>query len=419
MPQKTDLHMKLYRYSLVNTVLRPVSTTDDATSSGPASGEEYDPMVTPPEDPGIRFFFQSASVTGYGSHRPVSKVEFSFPADDGPRVQAWFTGNFERVTLPESDTLRKNRRKAVIDCLEKYYGAARNADLFTAPFRIGHRFRLRDDSWHVPSEPVTLFPNVAASDIVVTAYRLQDKWLSTDVELTNMPGRLMVGWDFPADADFLRRVEAVEFYATRQVAFHASDAEVTGLRTLDVEGTPRRCWTYDSYRPESLATAASTDTDFRILCEIPAERFAEASEGMSLPLAPGTLRLFDALPKPGEGHGGDSGSSGAGIPDISPDNPAKETIRVRFRTDPICMELPEKTKQVRDLFLRGVFRRDDMRLELFGSHHRENWRLLCRSSGPWIRGLCRSPYRWYRVEGDVTLRHGDFLEALAFRYTLR
>ncbi len=58
--------------------------------------------------------------------------------------------------------------------------------------------------------------------------------------------------------------------------------------------------------------------------------------------------------------------------------------------------------------LRGLFERDATVIELWGSHHRENWHRIAAARGPHIAGLCGVRYRWLKVRIRTTLRKGDF-----------
>lgn len=77
---------------------------------------------------------------------PTGEVAFAVPADDLPRVRAWFSGEWHDVTMPESVTLHKNMRSAVHDTLNRFFATAKSCNLFTSPFRIGWCYRLFDGS---------------------------------------------------------------------------------------------------------------------------------------------------------------------------------------------------------------------------------------------------------------------------------
>lgn len=412
--------MKVYRYSLADSAINTISENSDTGFEGiPGTSDEA--YRAPLADPGIQFSFSSESLPGYGPRRPASTLEFSFPSDDQPRVQAWFAGGLDRVTIPESDTLRKNRRRAVMDCLSKYYQTIRNADLFASPFRLLWRFRMRDGAFQSPGSPLLMLDSTETPKIIITSFRLADKWISTEVELTHLPSRLNISWPaLPPDSPILKQAEAIEIYASRQVDFHEPEAECYSPRSISIDGQPQRCWPYDSYPQASLLTAANTDSDFRLICEFPIERLASAVDNIPLPIAAGTLRLFDALPKLSDSPRKPGSTEGDSHSPVPPQGnlPGKEPRRIELITAPICMSHPEFPKQVRDLYLRGIFLRHNLIIELYGSHHREKWRLLCRSSRPWIRGLFRCSYRWYRVRILISLSPSDSLEALVFHYSL-
>ena len=95
--------------------------------------------------------------------------------------------------------------------------------------------------------------------------------------------------------------------------------------------------------------------------------------------------------------------------------PAGKTIHLR--TEPLHLDYPEDEKSVRSLTLRGVFRRDKVKVRLYASQHRETRRLIAAATGPYIRGLFGTRWRWFEVEIECPMREGDFFEAITFEFT--
>ena len=56
--------------------------------------------------------------------------------------------------------------------------------------------------------------------------------------------------------------------------------------------------------------------------------------------------------------------------------------------------------------------KNGIEISLYGSHHREKWRLLASARGAHIRLLRAMRYRWLRVE--ITARAGSAFDALTF-----
>lgn len=394
--------------------------------SGSGDNPSLDPSI--PETPTIpslpaiapEYSFEKNSVPGYGTPLPVTDVDFAFPADDQKRVQAWFTGDFSHVTLPESATLKKNMTAAVLGAVNTFINSAISKNLFTAPFMIGYRYRLFDDSLVYPSKPVLLCPTNKAPDLIITGYKVYEKSLHTEVAISHYPGLLRLAVPSPENAEEYRDIiTSVEFFITRPVELYASDAQVSGIRSVSVDGERQRVWYYDRCDSEILEAMAKGDSNYRLIGTIP---FADIASGKYsaltiFPLEAGALQRFASLTKvtiPASGVTG-AGSTGSGntggTTGIGGWRPYLHIV-----TSPLDLGEPEKTKSVSDLYLRGIFQRSEVAMTLYGSHHREGWRLLARSRGPYIRGLRRAPYRWYKVELELPMRRDDLLEALTFRF---
>lgn len=390
-----------------------------------------------PDNPGINpdipslpiiapsFSFDKGSLPGYGTTLPVTDIDFSFPAEDYKRVQAWFTGDFSHVTLPGSTTLKKNMTTAVLSALNSFITSATNRNLFTSPFMIGCRYRLFDNSLAYIAEPTVLIPSEKAPDLIITSYKVYEKSIHTEVTISHYPATLMLSIPMPENAEEYKDIiTSVEFFITRQSDLYSSDSQVTGIRSVSADGVRERVWYYERYEPDALIAQAKVETIFRIVATIPFRGIAEGaySDTAPFPLEAGTLQRLSSLSKitypfsnstgsgTGNGSTGNSSSSGSTI-GISGWRPY-----LHIATAPLDLGLPETAKSVYDLFLRGIFRREDVTMTLYGSHHRENWRMIARSHGPYIRGLRRAPYRWFKVEIELPMRRDDFLEAITFTF---
>lgn len=395
------------------------------------SGTPDNPDINPdiPSLPVISpsFSFDRGSIPGYGSTLPVTDIDFSFPAEDFKRVQAWFTGDFSHVTLPESATLKKNMTNAVLAALGSFISSATNRNLFTSPFMIGYRYRLFDNSLVYLNEPMVLVPSEKAPDLIITSYKIYEKSLHTEVTISHYPAKLMLSIPVPENAEEYKDIiTSVEFFITRQSELYSSEAQVSGIRSMATDGVRERVWYYERYETDAIIAQAKAETGFRIISTLP---FSEIAEGTystlsPFPLEAGTLQRLSSLQKitypftnsngsgTGNGPTGNSSSSSNPTTGISGWRPY-----LHIATAPLDLGLPEAPKSVSDLFLRGIFQRDEVTMTLYGSHHREHWRMIARSHGPYIRGLRRAPYRWFKVEIQLSMRRDDFLEALTFTYS--
>lgn len=399
----------------------------DLSDSGVPDTPGTDPAI--PSLPVIvpSFSFDKSSLPGYGTTLPVTDVDFSLPAEDYKRVQAWFTGDFSHVTMPESATLKKNMTTAVLSAVNSFISSATNRNLFTSPFMMGCRYRLFDNSLVYPTEPVALVPAEKAPDLIITSYKVYEKSIHTEVAVSHYPAALMFSIPVPENAEEYKDIiTSVEFFITRQSDLYSPDATVSGIRSISANGVRERTWYYERYESDALIAQAKTETIFRIVATIPFSDIAEGAYSTlsPFPLEAGTLQRLSSLQKitypftnsngsgTGNGPTGNSSSSSNPTTGISGWRPY-----LHIATAPLDLGLPEAPKSVSDLFLRGIFQRDEVTMTLYGSHHREHWRMIARSHGPYIRGLRRAPYRWFKVEIQLSMRRDDFLEALTFTYT--
>lgn len=395
-------------------------TLTDLAVSNPSDPENPGENPDIPTLPSLKpsFSFDYDTLPGYGSPLAVTNIDFAFPADDLKRVQAWFSGDFSHVTEPESATLKKNMRSAVLEALDSFISSAVRNNLFTAPFTIGCRYRLFDGSISEAFQPVTIIPVSQSPDIIITGYKIYEKALHTEVSFSRYPGRLLFSVPVPENSsNFKDIITSVEFLITKPVTLYPSDANVSGIRSITINGTRMRSWHYDSYDEQSLLASAMADNDARVVASIPFEDIVSGKyapfgsspdtgsepgeEGMlyPLPMEAGVLQRFSSLPK----------KAGSTLP-------GGWRPFLHIATPPLDLGYPENEKSVMELYLRGVFSRPDVVMTLYGSRHREDWKMIARSQGPYIRGLRRAPFRWFKVELSLPMRRDDFLDALTFRF---
>lgn len=399
-------------------LLDKLSLEDLSSQSSPEDSVNPNPDAPSASLPplSVEYGFEKVSPSGDGSSPTYASVEFSFPAEDFRRVQAWFTGDFTHVTSPESATLKKNMTAAVKGVLDTFVASSLSRNLFPAPFAIGCRYRLFDGSAAEIGSTLALEPVDEAPRLIITSNHVYEKSVQTDVILSCNPGKLMMKIPVPEKStDFIGIITAVEFFINHPVALYPSDMNVSGVRSVSINGTRERVWHYNSYDSASLTASAYADRDFRIIASIPFSEIAEGkySELTAMPMDAGALVRFPTLPKLTASSSGSSsqGSANGGFTGTEGWRPY-----IHVATPPLDLSFPEREKSVTDLYLRGVFQREAAVMTLYGSHHREHWRMIARSRGPYIRGLRRTPYRWLKVEIELPMRRDDFLEALTFKF---
>lgn len=332
------------------------------------------------------------------------EVAFSVAESDIPRVNAWFDDNYQGVSTPESAVLQRNRTSAVHNALKTYFNAAHSSNLFTSPFKIGWRFRLTDNSLSELHDCGSLDCFHTAPRLPVTTHQLTDKYLYTRAQVRNVPARLH--YRFISSPEFLAlrsKIAAIEIYATKQADLYASEAEVAGIRTITIDDTPRRCWHYERYAENDVRLFIFQDNDFRRIATIPIDEIEDSDDFSPLPIASGTLTDFSKLPKP------DSSTS---------QEPSMTGKRIKILTEPLHLDYPEDEKSVRCVTLRGVFQRETVKLRLYASQHRENRQQIASATGPYIRGIYGTRWRWFEIEIEATMREGDFFEAVTFEFNV-
>lgn len=373
--------------------------------------------------------------TAYRSNRyehPTTKISFTYPADDAPRVRAWFTGDYSSVSRLPSTTLLRNLTTSLHTALDAYVSAANFQNLFTSPFMAAVAVRLASGKHRYLAEPVLMEHPAPASGSPVVAvrdYTLLDQGAQTYVELFNLPSRLLLrleGTRLPADA------EAIDIVAAPQASLYDASRQATDISSVDYAGEKFLQYNYPRYSAEQLRILAAGSTDFRILASLaPGE--IPLNEEIRLELADGTLVNWKTLPKltldPGQQGGTEPGTIGGLDPSgalatlLDPTRPLIGDVHIE--TAPIDMGMPEKEKWMRGVTLRGIFCHREVRLSLYGAHHLEGdaigegegWRLVARSEGAILRRLRGVRYRWWKVGISLTMKEGDRLDALVFDFS--
>lgn len=334
---------------------------------------------------------------------PETEISFAVTEDDLPRVNAWFTDDYRGVSSSESITLQKNRTNAIRTLLSNYFSSAAVANRFTSPFRLGWRYRYKDGSTGAFHDCGVMSVFATAPRLPITHYSIEGKTLTTAVQVRNVPAKLRYKFavtDESALTEILKNVDSIEIFATKPVDLYDPSTDVAGVRSVVVDGTPKRCWHYTSYEESEVLLRAKQDENLRRIGVISFDEIGKNREFVDLPMSAGTLTAFSKLPAYAE--------SGA----TTPSTPAGSKLLIT--TSPLHLGYPDDEKRLRCVYLRGVFQRDKVRMRIYGSHHREEWHLIAETAGPLISGLLGMRWRWFMIEIESPIRDGDFFEAITF-----
>ncbi len=341
---------------------------------------------------------------------PEMDVAFNITETDIPRVTAWFETNYGGVSDPESTTLIKNRKTALFNALNSYISTAKSHNLFTSPFRLGWCFKLTDGSLTALNDMGIFHTFLTAPVLPIISNTLSGTYLYTLVQIRNVPARVQMQTSDAAKlASYRDRIAAIEIFATEQTETYDDDGNVAGVRSVTVDDTPVRCWQYDYYSADEVELKTTESTTFRRIASISLDEIEEFAEFSNVPIAAGNLSNFTGLPAYSSLKDGSSGST---------DDETSVTGWTRFITEYLHLDYPENEKSIRNVTLRGVFDRKNVRIRLYGSQHRDRRILLAATQGAYLRGVCRSRFRWMQVEIDCEMREGDFLEALTFDFSV-
>lgn len=379
----------------------------------------------------LAFGWEPELPTGWSgpSQWPTAPVEFSFPEGDALRVNAWFTGNYHGVNNPASTTLLNNMTRAVRQALEAYFAAADGADLFTAPLRVGWAFRFKDGSHRMTTAPILFSPNSRSPLVAIETYTLGATSLTTLCSLTNSPAHLtFTPSPLPDAAHDWGDITHIDIVAAPRVSLIPRDMRVTGVTTVDEQGTRYRTFHYTRPTPEAIAATAAVQNDFRIIAAIPVAEMS-GTFPRRVPVTPGALANWKLLPKYKEETEPDTPVD----PDhpFEPDNPEQPLYPympdepdvwepfIDKETDALDLGDPEGRKWLRRLRICGNYDRRALRVRVYASRHRQNWRLIADGRRGWVAGLARARYRWFRIRVTAEMLRTHYLDAIAATITTK
>lgn len=369
--------------------------------------------------PDISFSLKEEPLSGWTSGRsgyPSTTIAFSYPASDLPRVTGWFTGHYDNVTQPASDTLLKNLSKACSTALAEYFQAAAYANLFTAPFRIAWAFRFKDGSRRMTKVPQLMIPNAASPYLEITSSSVGSTDANTEVGIINHPCSLVMTPLAKIPPEFENNeVTHIDIVMAPPAGLLPDPLHATGTTTV-IDGERRyTSFRYNRLDETAVAGNASMQNDFRIVASIPIADINRAADPISIHLSDGALANWKLLPKY-------SASSGSDNDDPSnpeyPANPEFWEPYIDKITVPLDLGMPENRKWVKRVEIRGVFNRHGkIRISLYASRHRCNWHLVASGKRNWCSGLAATGYRWFRVRITGEMAKGDFIDYLSFTIT--
>lgn len=232
-----------------NTTRIPLDSLKIKDLSSPADngGADSSPGLIPAGFPSldVSFALSGETLPEYGSTLPYGVIEFDISKEDTSRVEAWFTGDYDNVTLPPSATLKKNMTAAVRGFLSNYYSRLRSRNLLGAPFRIGWRYRLFDGSTKRVQEPVLLMPARKAPVIEITDYWIDYASLHTSVVLHTLPAKVSFNIGIPSlPPELAGAVKAIEIFMTKPVTLYSNLCTVSGIRSVMLDDSRIRSWHY-------------------------------------------------------------------------------------------------------------------------------------------------------------------------------
>lgn len=344
---------------------------------------------------------------------PVKRISVTIPSSDTAAVCSWFDDTGSSAT--GSETLVKRMTSAVIGAIREFYSDTERLGLYTRGFRIQLGVLLKDGSVVGYSSPLTVFGTLRAPEMLIRSHNFQGDELVTETELAVLPRR------FSATFPELRLTEeqrkdavCIVAVATGQSTPLSGDESVWAVRhKRNSDGTVTRTWHYTRLEADEALVLTERQTDWKIVgtASLAASRISLGTSKVDVSALLGTDPPGIELPDPD--NPGDPDDPDFPGPDL-PTEPLPVLDRFTLRTHALDFGLPEKRKRIRRLSVRGIFEREDKEkmpvVRLYGSHHREDWRLLTRAVGAHIRLPRALGYRWYRVEIDARL--GDTFDAL-------
>lgn len=356
----------------------------------------------------------TSDVSGYQR----GAVRFRFPEADRERVSAWMTGDFGNVSEPASDTLLKNVTAAVQGLLKQYIAAADGHNLFTSPFKVGWALRKKDGTREM-TQPLTLMQiNPHSPVLPIANFSVGQEEAQTLNDIINNPCSLQItASSLPADWDDVTHIDIV---ATPQASLLPQDMQVTGVTTVMVGEKRCRAYHYNRLDDTEVLGTASIQNDLRIIASIPVADLADG-QPYAVQLIPGALSNWKLLDKFSTGGTG-SGAGGGGDDDGKDDNPDnnkedKWEPYIDKETAPLDLGDSERRKWVYMVALRGCFDRKSIRIRVYASRHRQNWRLIADGRRGWVSAATHQGFRWFKVRITGSMNRGDYVDAVSFLVT--
>lgn len=351
----------------------------------------------------------TSDVSGY----PRGMVSFKYPEADMERVMAWMTGDFGNVTAPASDSLLRNVTSAVSGLLKQYFAAASGHNLFTSPFKVGWALRKRDGTREM-TQPLTLMQINPNSPILPIAnYSVRQEEAQTLNDIINNPGSIQITpSSIPTEWG---EVSHIDIIATPPASLIPQDMVITGVTTVMVGDKRQRAYRYNRLDDTEVCGAASIQNDLRIIASIPVGEMTEGKP-MTVQLIPGALSNWKLLDKFSTGGDGDTGDG-----DDKDDNQGNQEDKwepyIDKETNPLDLGDPERRKWVYMAALRGCFDRNSIRIRVYASRHRQNWRLIADGRRGWVSAATHQGFRWFKVRITGSMNRGDYVDAVSFLVT--
>lgn len=355
----------------------------------------------------------TSDVSGY----PRGALRFRYPKADRERVMAWMTGDFGNVSEPASDTLLKNVTTAVQELLKQYVTTASGHNLFTSPFKVGWALRKKDGTREM-TQPLTLMQiNPGSPLLPIADFSVGEEEARTLNDIINNPcGLQITASSIPAGWGDVTHIDIV---ATPQASLLPQDMQVTGVTTVMVGEKRCRAYHYNRLDDTEVLGTASIQNDLRIIASIPVADLADGQPS-AVQLIPGALSNWKLLDKFSTGGTG-SGAGGGGDDDGKDDNQDNQEDKwepyIDKETDPLDLGNPERRKWVYMAALRGCFDRKSIRIRVYASRHRQNWRLIADGRRGWVSAATHQGFRWFKVRITGSMNRGDYVDAVSFLVT--
>lgn len=87
-----------------------------------------------------------------------------------------------------------------------------------------------------------------------------------------------------------------------------------------------------------------------------------------------------------------------------------------FVTRPIKLDAPDVLKTIETCILRGFFNKGDVQTVIWGSRDLYNWHLIGSSANNYIRGICGTPYKYFRIGGITRFKPRMSLSRISMQF---